>query len=180
MRIVLLLDFVVGMDINRSGSGSELSAVMIRVMDGIWRIVRNSFVDASTSIHFLSRSRPCSFSVVLWTSKPRQDFIGYIRSETISLDCLVRVRQGCSRRRRGRVEFSGVVFHPFGSFGLEKNRYGTSRRSPRIKGVVIEYTIVVVSLVGFAFAGCIEETELSKGRMKGEDESYGVCVLELA
>jgi hypothetical protein len=52
--------------------------------------------------------------------------------------------------------------------------------SPRIKGVVIEYTIVVISLVGFSFAGCIEGTELFKGRMMKEDESYGVCALELA
>lgn len=152
MRIVLLLDFVVGMEISRS-EASGLNAVLMRVMAGIWRIVRNSFVDASTSIHLLSRSRPCSFSVVLWTSKPRQDFIGYMRSETISLDCLVPVRQGCSWRRRGRSEFRHVVFHPFGGFKLEKNRHGRSRMSPRTKGVVTEYTIVTVGLGDFSFAG---------------------------
>ena len=92
IRILLLLLLVVGMEtINSVPSG--LKDVPMRVISGIWRIVKNSFVDASTSIHLLSRSRPCSFSVVLCTSNPRHDFMGYMRNETISLDCLERLRR---------------------------------------------------------------------------------------
>ncbi|KAL2001761.1 hypothetical protein VTN02DRAFT_1285 [Thermoascus thermophilus] len=64
--------------LNSSISPSGLRRVLISVIAGIWRIVRNSRVVASTNIHRRSRSRPCVRSVVWETSNPRQDLIGRI------------------------------------------------------------------------------------------------------
>lgn len=100
----------------------------------------NSFVDASINIHRLSRSRPCFFRIVLSTSIPRQDLIGYMRSETISLDCLGLFGQRRCRRP-GRRSFSGILVHVL---RWERKRHGMIRIIPKKRGVVAESSMVVV------------------------------------